>query len=186
MISWLIRILKGIIIALGFILPGVSGGVLAAILGIYERMIYFLAHIRENFRDNVLYFLPVGIGTVLGIALFSLPVEYLLEHYKIIVLWGFAGAIIGTIPSLLNESIRESDRDRTDVIWFLTTFLISGICLYFRNFFTNRNWRSSRTCNFFKIYALCFRKLSFSSLSFYHWYCLVKYHSHLGTKSWEQ
>ena len=44
MISWLIRILKGIIIALGFILPGVSGGVLAAILGIYERMIYFLAH----------------------------------------------------------------------------------------------------------------------------------------------
>ena len=83
MISWLIRILKGIIIALGFILPGVSGGVLAAILGIYERMIYFLAHIRENFRDNVLYFLPVGIGTVLGIALFSLPVEYLLEHYKI-------------------------------------------------------------------------------------------------------
>ncbi|KXU02763.1 MULTISPECIES: DUF368 domain-containing protein [Streptococcus] len=135
MISWLIRILKGIIIALGFILPGVSGGVLAAILGIYERMIYFLAHIRENFRDNVLYFLPVGIGTVLGIALFSLPVEYLLEHYKIIVLWGFAGAIIGTIPSLLNESVRESDRDRTDVIWFLTTFLISGICLYFLNSF---------------------------------------------------
>ena len=231
MISWLIRILKGIIIALGFILPGVSGGVLAAILGIYERMIYFLAHIRENFRDNVLYFLPVGIGTVLGIALFSLPVDYFLEHYKIIVLWGFAGAIIGTIPSLLNESVRESDRDRTDVIWFLTTFLISGICLYFlnsfvgtlpanfltfilagalialgilvpglspsnlllilglyspMNFFTNRNRRSSRTCNFFKIYALCFRKLSFSSISFYHWDCLVEYHSHLGTKSWEQ
>ena len=133
MISWLIRIFKGIIIALGFILPGVSGGVLAAILGIYERMIYFLAHIKENFRENILYFLPVGIGMVLGIALFSLPVEYLLEHYKIIVLWGFAGAIIGTIPSLLKESTRESDRDRTDVIWFVATFFISGICLYFLN-----------------------------------------------------
>lgn len=35
MISWLIRIVKGIVIALGFILPGVSGGVLATILGIY-------------------------------------------------------------------------------------------------------------------------------------------------------
>ena len=133
MISWLIRIFKGIVIALGFILPGVSGGVLAAILGIYERMIYFLAHIKENFRENVLYFLPVGIGMVLGIALFSLPVEYLLEHYKIIVLWGFAGAIIGTTPSLLKESTRESDRDRTDVIWFVATFFISGICLYFLN-----------------------------------------------------
>ena len=48
MISWLIRIVKGIVIALGFILPGVSGGVLATILGIYERMIYFLAHIKEK------------------------------------------------------------------------------------------------------------------------------------------
>ena len=37
MISWLNRIFKGMVIALGFILPGVSGGVLAAILGIYER-----------------------------------------------------------------------------------------------------------------------------------------------------
>ena len=78
MFSWITRLFKGIIIALGFILPGVSGGVLAAILGIYERMIRFLAHIRENFKDNVFYFLPVGVGMILGIALFSLPVEYLL------------------------------------------------------------------------------------------------------------
>ena len=49
MTSWIARIIKGMIIALGFILPGVSGGVLAAILGIYERIIRFLAHIRENF-----------------------------------------------------------------------------------------------------------------------------------------
>ena len=61
MISWIARVLKGMIIALGFILPGVSGGVLAAILGIYERMIRFLAHIKENFVENVLYFTPVAI-----------------------------------------------------------------------------------------------------------------------------
>ena len=42
MLSWLARLIKGIVIALGFILPGISGGVLAAILGIYERMIGFL------------------------------------------------------------------------------------------------------------------------------------------------
>lgn len=60
-------------------LPGVSGGVLAAILGIYERIIRFLAHIRENFVENILFFIPVGIGGILGIALFSFPVEFLLE-----------------------------------------------------------------------------------------------------------
>lgn len=52
MFSWITRMIKGLIIALGFILPGVSGGVLAAILGIYERMISFLAHIKDNFKEK--------------------------------------------------------------------------------------------------------------------------------------
>lgn len=121
------------IIALGFILPGVSGGVLAAILGIYERMIRFLAHIKENFVENVLYFTPVAIGMVLGIAAFSYPVNLLLDNYKVIVLWGFAGAIIGTIPSLIKESVKESDRDRADTVTFWLSFILSGIFLYSLN-----------------------------------------------------
>ena len=47
---------------LRFILPGISGGVLAAILGIYERMIGFLVHPFKDFKENVLYFIPVAIG----------------------------------------------------------------------------------------------------------------------------
>ena len=134
MLSWLARIVKGIVIALGFILPGISGGVLAAILGIYERMIGFLAHPFKDFKENVLYFIPVAIGMLLGIGLFSYPIEYLLENYQVFVLWSFAGAIIGTIPSLLKESTRESDRDKIDLAWFWTTFIISGIGLYALNF----------------------------------------------------
>ena len=133
MISWIARMLKGMIIALGFILPGVSGGVLAAILGIYERMIRFLAHIKDNFVENVLYFTPVAIGMVLGIAAFSYPVNLLLDNYKVIVLWGFAGAIIGTIPSLIKESVKESDRDRADTVTFWLSFILSGIFLYSLN-----------------------------------------------------
>ena len=133
MISWIARMLKGMIITLGFILPGVSGGVLAAILGIYERMIRFLAHIKDNFVENVLYFTPVAIGMVLGIAAFSYPVNLLLDNYKVIVLWGFAGAIIGTIPSLIKESVKESDRDRADTVTFWLSFILSGIFLYSLN-----------------------------------------------------
>ena len=134
MLSWLARLIKGIVIALGFILPGISGGVLAAILGIYERMIGFLAHPFKDFKENVLYFIPVAIGMLLGIGLFSYPIEYLLENYQVFVLWSFAGAIIGTIPSLLKKSTRESDRDKIDLAWFWTTFIISGIGLYALNF----------------------------------------------------
>ena len=134
MLSWLARVIKGLVIALGFILPGISGGVLAAILGIYERMIGFLAHPFKDFKENVLYFIPVAIGMLLGIGLFSYPIEYLLENYQVFVLWSFAGAIIGTVPSLLKESTRESDRDKIDLVWFWITFIISGLGLYALNF----------------------------------------------------
>ena len=128
--SWLIRLIKGVIIALGFILPGVSGGVLAAILGIYSRMLSFLAHIRENFKENFFYFLPVGIGGILGIGILSRPLEFLLVHYQVIVLWGFSGAIVGTLPALWQESEKETKRDKVDWSWLIGTFLISLLVLY--------------------------------------------------------
>ena len=134
MLSWISKMIKGIVIALGFILPGISGGVLAAILGIYERMIRFLAHPFKQLKEDVLYFLPVAIGMLLGIGLFSYPIEYLLEHYQVYVLWSFAGAIIGTVPSLVKEANRDSEKDKIDLIWFWTTFIVSGIALYGLNF----------------------------------------------------
>ena len=124
MISWLTRLIKGVIIALGFILPGVSGGVLASILGLYERIISFLAHLSKDFVKNVLFFIPVGIGGILGIALFSAPLEYLRS---------FTGTIVGTLPSLFSESTQKSRRDSKDWIWLLGTFIISGLLLFFLN-----------------------------------------------------
>lgn len=86
--NWLTRFFKGVFIALGFILPGVSGGVLAAILGLYERMLNFMANIRQNFKRDFWYFVPVGLGGIVGIILLSNPLEYLLTTYKAIILWG--------------------------------------------------------------------------------------------------
>lgn len=133
MISWISRLIKGIIIALGFILPGVSGGVLASILGLYERLIGFLANIRKDFVQNLLFFIPVGIGGILGIALFSAPLEYLLANFQVPVLWAFTGTIVGTLPTLWKESTQKSERDSLDWLTLVATFAISGVLLYFLN-----------------------------------------------------
>lgn len=129
--SVLSRFLKGVVIALGFILPGVSGGVLAAILVIYERMLRFMAHLTKNFKENLLFFLPVGIGGIVGIGLLSKPLEWLLQNYQIVVLWGFAGAIIGTLPALAKESTLKSKRTMGDLFWFFGTMIIGFLFLYF-------------------------------------------------------
>jgi Predicted membrane protein len=112
-------------------LPGVSGGVLAAIMGIYERMLSFMAHVRQNFKRDFLYFLPIGIGGIVGIGILSKPLDYLLQNYQVIVLWGFAGTIIGTLPTLLKESTSRTSRDKSDVIWFLASFVGGGVFLFF-------------------------------------------------------
>lgn len=133
MFAWLGRLAKGIIIALGFILPGVSGGVLASILGLYQKIIAFLAHPTKDFRSNLLFFLPVGIGGILGIALFSAPLEWLLAHYQVVTLWAFTGAIVGTLPTLWQEAALEDGRDTLDWVILILTFLISGLVLFFLN-----------------------------------------------------
>jgi len=102
--EWLLRIIKGVFIGTGFILPGVSGGALAAIFGLYERMITFMAHLTKNFKDNVLFFLPVGIGMLIGIVLLSYPLGFFLEYYPGPTMWLFIGTILGTFPSLWKEA----------------------------------------------------------------------------------
>ena len=63
-IVWLIRLLKGLLIGIGAILPGLSGGVLAVIFGIYDKLIVFLAHLRTNFIAQIKFFLAEGKSVV--------------------------------------------------------------------------------------------------------------------------
>lgn len=105
-IDWLLRLLKGAFIGSGFILPGVSGGALAAVFGLYERLIRFLADIRKDFKENMLFFLPVGIGGVLGVFIFSVVLSYFFEVAEVQITWFFIGCIVGTLPSLWAQAGR--------------------------------------------------------------------------------
>ena len=78
MIDWLLRFVKGIFIGSGFILPGVSGGALAAVFGVYERIITFLAHMTQDFKKNVRYLIPLGLGGIAGVFIFSFVVSFAL------------------------------------------------------------------------------------------------------------
>ena len=51
--NWLTRLIKGILVGIGAILPGLSGGVLSVIFGIYDPMIQFLSNIKHRFLENV-------------------------------------------------------------------------------------------------------------------------------------
>lgn len=127
--DWLLRFVKGMFIGSGFILPGVSGGALAAIFGIYERIITFLAHITRNFKENVLFFIPVGLGGVTGVFLLSFAVSFLLGAYETIILWFFVGCIIGTVPALWKEAGKKG-RSTREIVILIVSFVLGFLFLW--------------------------------------------------------
>ncbi len=127
--DWGLRFIKGMFIGSGFILPGVSGGALAAIFGIYERIINFLAHITKNFKENVLFFIPVGLGGLTGVFLLSFAVSFLLGTYETIILWFFVGCIVGTVPQLWKEAGKKG-RSNRDIVILVVSFILGTIFLW--------------------------------------------------------
>lgn len=105
--SWLIRLLKGVLIGIGAILPGLSGGVLAVIFGVYDQMMIFLGSITTNFLKRMRYFLPIGIGGILGLILFSIAVALAFGAYEPIFVCLFLGFVVGTLPSLYKKAGAE-------------------------------------------------------------------------------
>jgi len=108
--EWFIRLIKGALVGIGAIVPGLSGGVLAVVFGIYEPLLRFLADIRVKFIQNVRYFLPVAIGAGLGILGFSAVVDYAFSNYAAQFTWLFIGFICGTFPSLYKTSGKQGRR----------------------------------------------------------------------------
>lgn len=125
--SLLVKFIKGMFIGSGFILPGVSGGALAAIFGIYEPIIRFLSNMTHKFLENVIYFIPIGLGALFGIAGLSWGVSFLLGNYETITFWFFVGAIVGSLPALWKEAGAKG-RDKVD--WsILAGSLVLGLII---------------------------------------------------------
>lgn len=134
--NWIIRFVKGMFIGSGFILPGVSGGALAAVFGIYERIISFLAHITKDFKKNVIFFIPVGLGGMTGVFLLSFVVSYFLGTYEPYILWMFVGCILGTVPALWEQAGKKG-RNTSHLLILAVTFVASLIFLFYgANLFT--------------------------------------------------
>jgi len=132
--DWIFRFVKGMFIGSGAILPGVSGGALAAVFGIYERIIAFLANIRKDFLKNVLFFVPVGLGGLFGIFALAHPLDFFLRTAEFQVLWCFIGCILGTLPALYREAGKQGRKPRHLAIAAVTAVVA------FIGLFSAREW----------------------------------------------
>lgn len=103
-------IIKGFIIGIGKIIPGVSGAMLAITLGVYEKLIESISNIKTDIIGNIKFLTKIGIGLILAIALTSKMIVKCLNLYYLPTMLLFIGIIIGGIPKIIkNTKLKKLD-----------------------------------------------------------------------------
>ena len=86
------------------LVPGVSGGSMAMILGVYNRLVSSVSSFFKHKKESLLFLLTFAVGGGLGMFLFAKPLLSLIEQYPMPMLYFFMGAVAGGIPLIVRES----------------------------------------------------------------------------------
>lgn len=105
--SWIFYIICGMIVGVANIIPGVSGGTMAVVLNIYDRLIGAVSNLRKEFKKSIAFLLPIAIGAVIGIVAFSKLIEFLLTNYPLATNFFFIGLILGSIPMIFKRATED-------------------------------------------------------------------------------
>ncbi len=101
---FVLRILQGALIGLGAVLPGISGGVLCVVFGIYTILMEFLADPFRKLKTHLPKLLPIIIGIVIGFLGIANLLSFVLDRYPSQSVCLFIGLISGMLPSLWREA----------------------------------------------------------------------------------
>lgn len=97
------NILKGIVIGVANIIPGVSGGTMAVSMGIYDKLIHALTHIKSEFKKSMSLIIPILIGAAIALVGLSFMISLMFEKYPIPTNLLFIGLIIGGLPAMAKK-----------------------------------------------------------------------------------
>ena len=102
--------MKGILVGLGGVAPGLSGSVLLIIFGLYQKTLDALGTIVTDFRKNIRFLLPLLSGMGLGVLLFSKLIDFLIHNHEMPTRFCFLGLILGTVPMVWKEVRKDGLR----------------------------------------------------------------------------
>ena len=123
--------LKGIIVGIGGIAPGLSGSVLLVIFGLYQKTVNAIGTLFKDFKKNMLFLIPLFLGFGIGVIIFSKIVNYFLNNFEMYTRFAFLGLVIGTIP-LFYKEVKKEGFDKKYYILIIAA-AICGFSLFFVN-----------------------------------------------------
>ncbi len=119
---------KGASIGLAMIIPGVSGGTLAVLLGVYDKIIESIGNLFRDFKKSVTFLLPILLGAVLAFAALYFPLKYALKYAPFPTIMLFAGFMAGSCPDLYKKANKNGFKKRDIAAIIIPCLLVIGIC----------------------------------------------------------
>lgn len=95
---------KGMCVGGTMLVPGVSGGSMAMILGVYDKLVSSVSSFMKHKKDSILFLALFSVGAILGMVLFAKPLLALIEKYPMPMLYFFIGAVAGGIPMMYKKA----------------------------------------------------------------------------------
>uniref|UniRef100_UPI00405697B6 DUF368 domain-containing protein n=1 Tax=Acetatifactor sp. TaxID=1872090 RepID=UPI00405697B6 len=122
-------ILKGMVIGIANIIPGVSGGTMMVAMGIYDKLIHCITHLFSEFKKSFLFLLPIAIGMGIAIIGSSFGIEKLFEYFPMQTNLLFIGLIVGGLPAIW-KNVKGNSIKIGHIIAFLAFFaLVVGMAV---------------------------------------------------------
>lgn len=104
------NLLCGAAVGVANIIPGVSGGTMAVVLGVYPQLLEAMG--LKNLRKNIPFLIPFGLGCGGGILAFSRVIRFLLERYPMATNFTFLGLILGSLPMIWRKASGAEEKLR--------------------------------------------------------------------------
>lgn len=165
--GFLFKLLQGILIGLGAVLPGISGGVLCVVFGVYAPIMALLSNPFRAFKKYALTLLPIVIGMGIGFLGVSKALGILLKAYPDASVCLFVGLIIGMLPSLFREARSKGSVEIKDYAAMAIAFVVVFSLLLLLNEFSVRitpNFGWYLFCGFCLALSVIAPGMSFSTL----------------------
>ena len=93
-------VLKGMVIGIANVIPGVSGGTMMVAMGIYDKLIHCITHLFSEFKKNVLFLAPIAVGMALAVVGSSFTIEKMFESFPFQTSLLFVGLVVGGLPAM--------------------------------------------------------------------------------------
>lgn len=104
MVKHLLTFFKGLIVGGTMLVPGVSGGSMAIILGIYDRLVSSVSSFFKHKKQSIIFLALFAVGGGLGVLLFAKPLGMLIENYHLPTMYFFIGAVAGGVPLMVKQA----------------------------------------------------------------------------------